>query len=80
MSVLFQIDLNECGKTKGCFKIPSGCKTSDACTFIATWQANANKNDVMFEVKGSGISWVAFGLNALGSKMVSIQGLVALLE
>ncbi|XP_065069266.1 uncharacterized protein LOC135694446 isoform X1 [Rhopilema esculentum] len=68
------IDLSTCGKSKGCFKIPSGCNTVSSCRFVVTWMPDQDKKQVRFELKGSENAWVAFGLNAGARAMPGTYG------
>lgn len=45
-----RIDLNECGKNKGCFKWPTSCESELSCKKIVTWKNE--KEDIEFEMMG----------------------------
>jgi len=57
------IDLSECGESKGCFRHPAECDAA-SCEFLLTWKEDGD--DVGFEMSApvdSSDSYVAFGLS-----------------
>ena len=50
----------DCGKTVGCLRYPSGCNGTD-CTYMATYRYQ--NDSVIFEMFGSIAEWVAIGFS-----------------
>ena len=62
------IDVSECGKTKGCYRNPADC-TEQTCDMMVTWKDRGEFVD--FEITGDSDGWVAVGFSE-DKKMVSI--------
>lgn len=71
------IDLKECGKSKGCFRYPTGCDHD--CEHIVSWRPVGD--DVLFELEakitedndgGSAWFWTAVGFSR-DQNMVSVM-------
>lgn len=61
---LDSIDLNLCGKTKGCLRVPKDCSNDD-CDYFLQW-SNKSKNEIYFEFMGRVKNenyWLGFELN-----------------
>ena len=57
------IDVNACGGTKTCFKVPDSCSGSD-CDYLVSWSVLKDQNrKVEFELLGKTDGWVAIGLS-----------------
>lgn len=52
---------DDCERTKGCFRSPQSCTTSDNCDFLVTYSAT-NSTHVEFELSGQG-AWIAVGFS-----------------
>ncbi|XP_015762635.1 PREDICTED: ferric-chelate reductase 1-like isoform X3 [Acropora digitifera] len=52
---------NGCGTSKGCFRSPEACTTSENCDFLITY-AETNSGTVEFELSGNG-NWIAVGFS-----------------
>ena len=52
---------DDCERTKGCFRSPQSCTTSDNCDFLVTYRAT-NSTHVEFELSGKG-AWIAVGFS-----------------
>ncbi len=50
----------DCGKTVGCLRYPSGCSGTD-CAYIATYRYQ--DDNVTFEMFGKDADWVAIGFS-----------------
>ncbi|KAI0221795.1 putative ferric-chelate reductase 1 [Lamellibrachia satsuma] len=55
------IETDSCGKTKGCYRNPAGCK-EPACDAIVTWHIRGDK--VEFELAAATTGWVAVGFSS----------------
>lgn len=58
---LVAIETNSCGKTKGCYRNPAGCKEPD-CDAVVTWRIRDDK--VEFELAAATEGWVAVGFSS----------------
>lgn len=45
-----EIDVKECGKTKGCFFDPQDCKDEKSCKKLITWRSEGDS--IHFEMMG----------------------------
>ena len=52
---------DDCERTKGCFRSPQSCTTSDNCDFLVTYRPT-NSTHVEFELSGRG-AWIAVGFS-----------------
>ncbi|XP_044172751.1 DOMON domain-containing protein FRRS1L-like [Acropora millepora] len=52
---------NGCGTSKGCFRSPETCTTSENCDFLITYAA-MNSGTVEFELSGNE-NWIAVGFS-----------------
>ncbi len=59
-SSIGEIDMEGCGRSKGCYRNPEGCRES-YCDLVITW-VNMEK-DVHFELSGDTEGWVALGFS-----------------
>uniref|UniRef100_A0A1I7W646 Secreted protein n=1 Tax=Heterorhabditis bacteriophora TaxID=37862 RepID=A0A1I7W646_HETBA len=41
--------VSDCGKTRGCWLLPSGCKDASDCSILLTWKHMGRGNDTVFE-------------------------------
>ncbi len=55
-----EIDTEECGISKGCYRHPKGCPEK-YCSLIVTWVDKGEK--VLFEIGGDTEGWVALGFS-----------------
>ena len=59
----FEIDLEPCGLTKGCFRRPEGCALAD-CEEVVTWTDTDAGDQVEFEMYRTGLDgWVGLGFS-----------------
>ena len=68
-SSIGEIDMEGCGRSKGCYRNPQDCRES-YCDLVVTW-VNTEK-DVHFELSGDTEGWVALGFSK-DKKMVIIR-------
>ena len=60
---IFDIDLDSCGDTKGCFREPAGCDAAD-CDMVAAWTPQEGTNTyVEFELQAQTDGWVGLGFS-----------------
>lgn len=52
---------DDCERTKGCFRSPQSCTTSDNCDFLVTYRPT-NSTHVEFELSGRD-DWIAVGFS-----------------
>ncbi|XP_044172749.1 DOMON domain-containing protein FRRS1L-like isoform X2 [Acropora millepora] len=52
---------DDCSTSKGCFRSPETCTTSENCDFLITYNATSS-DTVEFELSGSG-NWIAVGFS-----------------
>lgn len=59
----FSISLDECGDTKGCFRLPTGCEADD-CDMAVAWTPREQGDDyVVFEMQAESDGWVALAFS-----------------
>lgn len=54
------VDLDECGKTKGCLMFPSGCTSN--CRHVVTYSPDEDSNLINFEVMSHSTGYVTVSL------------------
>ena len=55
-----QINKNGCGKTKGCYSLPSSCTGSADCNYLFTYQVSAGNVTIEMSAKER---WVSVAFN-----------------
>jgi len=68
----FQIDKIGCGKTKGCYSLPSSCTGSADCNYLFTYQVSGGSVTIEMSAKERWVS-VAFNDKKLMDKMDAIM-------
>ena len=63
-----QFSTSDCGESKGCFRFPESCDSSETCNFLVTYKVSTS-DAVEFELSGKG-SWVGVGFSE-DQKMVN---------
>lgn len=58
--VMTNIDTEECGVSKGCYREPAGCRDGE-CSLLATW--TVNNDDIHFELSGLTNGYIALGFS-----------------
>jgi hypothetical protein len=51
-----------CGKSKGCYRNPPGCR-EESCDAVVTWRETDDKKHIEFEMSADTDGWVALGLS-----------------
>lgn len=58
--------VSDCGKSRGCWLLPNGCKNSSDCSVIVTWKHTGRalvvEMEAALKVEGNG-AWLALGIS-----------------